>query len=226
MQEPIRQLESSAYPKGLAHIPEPPNRLWMRGAFPPEGHKYLAVVGSRELSDYGKEACEMLIAGLKGHPITIVSGLALGADACAHQAALDAGLHTVAVPGSGLDDSVIGPRTNLKLAQDILAAGGALLSENEPLHVPKPQDFPSRNRIMVGMADAVLVIEASEQSGTLITARLAAEYNRDLLCVPHRITDPHGVGPHQFIRLGATLVANPAHILEALSLDTGTQPML
>ncbi len=226
MQEPIRQLESSAYPQGLAHIPEPPVKLWMRGSFPPSGHKYLAVVGSRELSAYGKEACELLISGLRGYPISIVSGLALGADACAHQAALDAGLHTIAVPGSGLDDSVVGPRTNLTLAQDILAAGGALISENEPMHVPKPRDFPSRNRLMVGMADAVLVIEASEQSGTLITARLAAEYNRDLLCVPHRITDAHGVGPHQFIRLGATLITEPAHILEALGLDSDTPSML
>ncbi len=225
MQDAIRQLTKAEYPKGLLEIPEPPKTLWLRGTFAPEGHKRLAVVGSRELSEYGREACIALINGLKGYPISIISGLALGADACAHQAALDTGLHTIAVPGSGVSDAVIGPRANLKLAQDILKAGGAIMSENEPNHVPKPHDFPSRNRIMVGMADAVLVIEASEQSGTLITARLAADYNRDLLCVPHRITDAHGVGPHLFIRLGATLVSEPLHILEALHLEnpeTGT----
>jgi DNA processing protein len=190
----------------------------MKGRWAPEGTKYLAVVGSRALSRYGKEACEKLIAGLAGYPISIVSGLALGADACAHKAALSAGLHTIAVPGSGLDDSVIYPSTNKGLAHEILEASGGLLSEHEATYKPQSFDFPSRNRIMVGMSSAVLVIEAGEKSGTLITARLAHEYNRDLLCVPHRIGDPHGFGAHLFIRLGAALVAEPAHILEALGL--------
>lgn len=212
------QLTPKDYPKKLGEIPGVPERLWLRGTLPPEGYKLLAVVGSRSLSEYGRQVCEELIAGLEGHPISIVSGLALGADACAHQAALLAGLHTVAIPGSGLHDSVIAPRTNFPLAMDILASGGALLSEQEPDHVPFPSDFPSRNRIMVGMSDAVLVIEAGERSGTLITARLAAEYNRDLLCVPHRIGDPNGIGSNQFIRLGAELVTEPLHILEALGL--------
>jgi len=215
-------LERSGYKDAgigaLCEIPRPPERLWVRGALPPPGTKKLAVVGSRELSSYGRRACEALIAGLKERPISIVSGLALGADACAHEAALQAGLHTIAIPGSGLHDRVIAPRTNLGLARDILAAGGALLSEHEPHHVPFPSDFPSRNRIMAGIADAVLVIEAGEKSGTLITARLAAEYDRELLCVPHRIDDMHGHGAHLFVRLGATLVASPKHILEALGL--------
>lgn len=216
----MRQLAPRDYPKSLNEIPNPPKHLWLRGTLPPEGHKLLAVVGSRSLTPYGKQVCEMLIQGLSGYPISIVSGLALGADACAHEAALKAGLHTLAVPGSGLDDSVIAPRTNLGLAQEILAKGGGLLSEQEPLHTPFPSDFPSRNRLMVGISDAVLVIEAGERSGTLITARLTAEYDRDLLCVPHRIGDPNGVGANQFIRLGAELVTEPLHILEALGLDS------
>jgi len=216
MADDMRQLAPRDYPGNLREIPEPPAHLWLRGSLAPKGHKLLAVVGSRSLSEYGKEACEFLIAGLRGHPISIISGLALGADACAHQAALAAGLHTVAIPGSGLADKVIAPRSNFPLAMDILAAGGALLSEQEPDHVPFPSDFPSRNRIMVGMSDAVLVIEAGERSGTLITARLAGEYNRDLLCVPHRIGDPNGIGANQFIRLGAELVTEPLHILETL----------
>ncbi|HVX90598.1 MAG TPA: DNA-processing protein DprA [Candidatus Paceibacterota bacterium] len=214
----LTQLDKSHYPSSLLEIPEPPERLWMRGRWAPEGTKYLAVVGSRALTRYGKEACDALIGGLTGYPISIVSGLALGADAAAHRAALKAGLHTLAIPGSGLNDDVISPRSNADLAHDILNAGGMLLSEQEPGEPSRPQYFPSRNRIMVGIADAVLVIEAGDKSGTLITARLASEYNRDLLCVPHRIGDPHGFAAHLFIRLGAALVTDPLHILEALHI--------
>ena len=170
------------------------------------------------MTRYGQEACEKLITGLAGYPVSIVSGIALGVDACAHKAALAAGLHTVAIPGSGLDDAAIGPRANFGLSQDILAKGGALVSEHEPKYRAAPYDFPSRNRIMVGLSDAVLVIEAGNKSGTLITARLASEYNRDLLCIPHRIGDPHAFGSHLFIRLGAALVSEPLHILEALGI--------
>lgn len=214
----IRELMREEWPAQLLEIPQLPKRLWVRGTLPPEGTKLLTVVGSRALTHYGQEACQKLIAGLAGYPISIVSGLALGADACAHRAALAAGLHTIAIPGSGLDDSVIGPRTNLGLAKEILKAGGALLSEQEPLHQPRLAEFPSRNRIMVGMSDAVLIVEAGEKSGTLITARLASEYNRDLLCIPHRIGDPHSFGPHLFLRLGAALVTEPIHILEVLKI--------
>ncbi len=214
----IRELAREEWPAQLSEIPQLPKKLWIRGSLPPEGTKRLAVVGSRALSRYGQEACERLIAGLAGYPISIVSGLALGADACAHRAALGAGLHTIAVPGSGLDDSVVSPRANLGLARDILAAGGTLVSEQEPLHKPWLKEFPSRNRLMVGMSDAVLIVEAGQKSGTLITARLAGEYNRDLLCIPHRIGDPHAFGPHLFIRLGAALVTEPIHILEALRI--------
>ncbi|HVM58711.1 MAG TPA: DNA-processing protein DprA [Candidatus Paceibacterota bacterium] len=214
----VREYPRTLWPAGLLEIPGPPEKLWIRGAMPDKDARRLAVVGSRALSRYGKEACEMLIAGLAGYPISIISGLALGADACAHRAALVAGLHTIAVPGSGLDDSVIGPRANLGLAHDILESGGALLSENEPLSAAHKGSFPSRNRIMVGLSHAVLMIEAGENSGTLITARLATEYNRDLLAIPHRIGDAHGHGPHRFIRLGAALVTEPAHVLEALGI--------
>ena len=214
----IREFARDGWPAQLLEIPQQPKKLWIRGAMPAPGTSLLTVVGSRALSRYGQEACERLIAGLAGYPISIVSGLALGADACAHRSALRAGLHTIAIPGSGLDDSVIGPRTNLGLAKDILATGGALLSEQEPLHKPWLAEFPSRNRLMVGMSDAVLMIEAGQKSGTLITARLASEYNRDLLCIPHRIGDPHSFGPHLFVRLGAALVTEPLHILEVLKI--------
>ncbi|MGE5540759.1 MAG: DNA-processing protein DprA [Bacillota bacterium] len=213
-----RTLARDEFPPSLLEIPQPPEKLWLRGTLPPEGHKRLAVVGSRALSTYGREVCTKLVAGLAGYPISIISGLALGGDAAAHRAALTAGLHTVGVLGSGVSDKAISPRSNLGLAHDILSAGGALLSEHEPDYLPQPYDFPARNRIVVGLADAVLMIEAGEKSGTLITARLSSEYNRELLVVPHRIGDPHGYGAHLFLRLGATLVTEPLHILEALRI--------
>jgi len=214
----ISILERQDFPHQLLEIPDPPEKLWLRGSLPALETKLLTVVGSRALTRYGRESCELLIEGLVGYPISVVSGLALGADACAHRAALAAGLHTIAIPGGGLANNSIGPQSNRGLAREILKAGGALLSEHEPNYLAHPYDFPSRNRIMVGMADAVLIIEAGPKSGTLITSRLASEYNRELLCVPHRIGDPHGFGAHLFMRLGATVVTESKHILEALKI--------
>lgn len=220
----IRELEKSEWPGQLLEIPQPPERLWVRGAMPPAGHKLLAVVGSRAMTRYGQEACEKLITGLAGYPISIVSGLALGVDTCAHKAALAAGLHTLALPGSGLGDNVLYPRSNRGFAKEILERGGGMLSEYEPDEASRVFYFPERNRLMVGISDAVLVIEAGQKSGTLITARLASEYNRDLLCIPHRIGDPHAFGPHLFIRLGAALVTEPLHILEVLKIPPREGP--
>ncbi|MFH1178554.1 MAG: DNA-processing protein DprA [bacterium] len=214
----IRELEKSEWPVQLLEIPQQPKKLWVRGALPPPGTKFLTVVGSRAMTRYGQEACQKLIIGLAGYPVSIVSGLALGVDTCAHKAALAAGLHTLAVPGSGLGDDVLYPRSNRAFAKEILKAGGGFLSEYAPDTASRVHFFPERNRLMVGLADAVLVIEAGPKSGTLITARLASEYNRDLLCIPHRIGDPHAFGPHLFIRLGAALVSEPLHILEALHI--------
>ena len=224
MESDLRQLLPADYPEQLREIPGVPASLWLRGNLPPPDTKYLAVVGSRALSSYGREAATSLISGLAGYPISIVSGLALGADAAAHRAALNAGLHTIAFPGSGISDQAIAPRTNLGLAKDILASGGALLSEYAPDTEAAPWRFPERNRLMVGISHAILVIEAGERSGTLITARLAGEYNRDLLCIPHRVGDTHGYGANLFIRLGAALVSDPSHILEALGISQKISP--
>ncbi|TSA43787.1 DNA-processing protein DprA [bacterium] len=214
----IRELAREEWPAQLLEIPQLPEKLWVRGKLPPEGHKLLTVVGSRAMTQYGQAACTNLIIGLAGYPISIVSGLALGVDTCAHKAALAAGLHTLALPGSGLGDDVLYPRSNRVFAKEILEKGGGFLSEYPPDEPSRVFYFPARNRLMVGIADAVLVIEAGNKSGTLITARLASEYNRDLLCIPHRIGDPHAFGPHLFIRLGAALVSEPLHILEALGI--------
>jgi DNA processing protein len=214
----IREMEKSEWPEQLLEIPQPPERLWIRGSLPPAGHKLLTVVGSRAMTRYGQEACEKLVTGLAGYPVSIVSGLALGTDTCAHKAALAAGLHTLVVPGSGLGDDILYPRSNRAFAKEILEKGGGMISEYAPDQASHIHYFPERNRIMVGLSNAVLIIEAGEKSGTLITARLASEYNRDLLCIPHRIGDPHSFGSHLFIRLGAVLVSDSLHILEALHI--------
>jgi DNA processing protein len=181
--------------------------------------KWLAVIGSRAVTPYGADACTYLIKGLSGHPIVIVSGLAFGVDALAHRAALDTGMRTVAVPGSGLGWDVLYPRAHSTLARDIVAHGGALMSEMETDARAAPYSFPQRNRIMAGMCHATLMIEAKEKSGSLITARLAADYNRELMVVPGSIFSDASRGTHQFLKLGAIPVTEPDDILRTLGLS-------
>lgn len=221
---PIRSLMPNDFPRRLREINDPPKKLYLRGTMPPEEAHFLAVVGARRYTPYGKDACERLIAGLAGQPIVIVSGLALGIDSIAHRAALSAGLATVAVPGSGLADDVLYPPANRHTAEKILEAGGALVSEFEPDFRATPYSFPQRNRVMAGLSDAVLVIEAEAKSGTLITAKLATGYNRDVLAVPGSIYARNSEGPHLLIRLGATPITKCEDILEALHIQAPTKP--
>lgn len=219
MEFPLKKLNVSEHFPLLAEIPDRPNEVYVRGELPPQGTKCLAVVGSRNYTNYGKQVVEYLIGGLRGYPIAIISGLAIGIDTCAHKSALDAHLYTLAVPGSGIDDSVIYPRQNKTLAQTILEHGGGLLSEFEPSFTATPWSFPKRNRIMAGLSHATLLIEAGEKSGTLITARLTTEYNRELLVVPGNIFSDNSRGVHQFLKLGATPVTTPEDILAELSIE-------
>lgn len=217
----LRKLPVAEFPPLLREIPQPPAQLWVRGSLPShEENRYLAVVGSRAVSPYGRQVITHLIEGLRGYPVAIVSGLAYGVDALAHKAALDAGLRTVAVPGSGLDWGVVYPRANVALGHEILDAGGVMLSEFEPSQRAADYTFPRRNRIMAGMCHATLVVEAQERSGSLITARLATEYNRELLVVPGSIFSDTSRGTHQFLKLGATPVTCAEDILRALGIDT------
>ncbi len=147
-----------------------------------------------------------------------MSGLAYGIDAEAHRAALDTGLTTVAVPGSGLDWNVLYPRANVALAREILGKGGALLSEEKPDMRATDYTFPKRNRVMAGLCHATLMVEAKEKSGSLITAKLTTEYNRDLLVVPGNIFSEESRGTHQFLRLGATAITSPEDLLIALGI--------
>ncbi len=217
---PLRQLTKAEFPTLLAEIPQPPKELWAEGNLPSSDITLLAVVGSRQYTTYGKQAVEYLISGLSGYPIGIVSGLALGIDTLAHEAALKAGLYTLAVPGSGLAEAVIYPATNRRLARRIIEAGGGLLSELAPNTRAAQWTFPQRNRIMAGMCTATLLIEAGEKSGTLITARMATDYNRELLVVPGSIFSPTSRGTHQFMKLGATPVTCAEDILDALNIES------
>ena len=165
--------------------------------------------------------------GLRGYPIVIVSGLALGIDSIAHESALEAGLKTITVPGSGLSEAVLHPKTNKELAKKIVNSGGTMLSEFEADFKATHYSFPQRNRVMAGMSHAVLIIEAEEKSGTLITSKFATEYNRDVLTVPASIFCATSFGPHMLLRLGATPIRNSGDILEALGLkqEEGQQKM-
>lgn len=216
----IRILTKKEFPAHLLEIPEPPEQLYLRGTMPPEDTILLAVVGSRKYTNYGKDVCEELIAGLAGYPISIVSGLALGIDAIAHRAALKACLPTIAVPGSGLNDDAIYPAAHFGLAQEILANGGALLSEFESNFRATQWAFPKRNRIMAGLCRAVLIIEAEERSGTLITARLALDYNRDVFVVPNSIFADGSKGSNRLVRQGAMPVLSSEDILNELGLTS------
>lgn len=216
----IVKLAKKDFPPLLLEIPDPPNKLYVRGTLPSFEMRWLTVVGSRAMSGYGRQAIEHLIGGLRGYPIVIVSGLAYGVDASAHKNALEVGLATVAVPGSGLDWNVLYPRANVGLAREILKSDGALLSEFEPEQKANDYTFPQRNRIMAGMSHATLIIEAKEKSGSLITARLTAEYNRELLVVPGSIFSAESRGTHQFLKLGATPVTSSEDILRALGIKT------
>ncbi|OGG61376.1 DNA protecting protein DprA [Candidatus Kaiserbacteria bacterium RIFCSPHIGHO2_02_FULL_49_34] len=219
---PIHEYAPSNFP-ALQEIPDVPKELFMRGAAAPTGLRFLAVVGSRDYTNYGKQCVQHLIKGLRGYPISIVSGLALGIDGLAHEAALDAGLHTIAIPGSGIADSVLYPRSNRHLAARILREDGMIMSEFAPEEKSMPWMFPARNRIIAGIADAVLLIEAKQRSGTLITARLAHEYNKDLLVVPGNIFSENTAGVHQFLKLGAIPVTSAVDIIHALHLPLRTE---
>lgn len=220
MEYKIHPLPHSNFPPLLKEVPHVPKKLWYAGKLAPPENKILCVVGSRKYTEYGREVCEKLIAGLRGYPISIVSGLALGIDSIAHRSALNNGLHTIAVPGSGLNPNVLYPSSHLGLARSIIESGGALLSEFENDFRATPWSFPQRNRIMAGMSHAVLVIEAEIQSGTLITSRLSTDYNRDVYAVPGSIFSKTSEGPHMLIRLGATPITSGEDLCKALGFET------
>jgi DNA processing protein len=201
----IRRISRSSgeYPVQLAAVPAAPDGLYVRGRIVAEDALAVAVVGSRRATAYGVEIAERLGADLAARGVTVVSGLARGIDSAAHRGALAAGGRTIAVLGSGAD--VIYPPENRPLAGRI-AEAGAVVSQFEPGTPPLPHHFPERNRVIAGLALGVVVVEAAERSGALITAGFAAELGREVMAVPGRVTSPESRGAHRLIQDGAALV--------------------
>ena len=202
------------YPERLKEIYDPPPVLWVRGDVRQLTRPSIAVVGTRHPTPYGSGIAEMLSRDLAVRNLLILSGMARGIDSSAHRGALAARKPTVAVWGTGID--VVYPKENKKLAEEILALGGAIVSELPMGTFPAPQNFPRRNRILSGLSIGVLVVEASENSGTRVTARCASEQNRDLFAVPGNVTNKGSWTPNTLIKQGAKLTATWEDIWEDL----------
>src|SRR3989344_2264475 len=204
------------FPAMLKEIHDPPEELYVWGEIP--DMPMLAVVGTRKTSPYGKQVTPRLVQELSRAGLCIVSGLAYGIDALAHEAALETGGTTVGVLGSGLDRKSLYPRDHWRLAERIVEHGGAVISEYPEGTTPERFHFPARNRIVAGMSRGVLVVEAPEKSGALITADLAMQYDRDVFCIPGPITSQNSSGTNRLIQLGAKLVMNTDDILEEFGI--------
>ncbi len=217
----VLTLKDAKYPKLLKQIPDAPFLLYVRGKRGKEPlnlDRTIAVVGTRKVTRYGVEVTQRIVAGLVSQGFTIVSGLAYGVDAVAHQAAIDAGGKTVAVLGCGID--IIAPPSNARLYHHIGEEGhGAIVSEMPLGMRPNKGLFPARNRIISGLSLGVIVTEGAYDSGALITARNAAEQGREVFAVPGPITSPYSRAPAKLIKSGAKLVENVEDILEELGND-------
>ena len=210
-------LFDSMYPGLLKHIPDPPLVLFCLGNLAVLEQRSVALVGARQSTGTGRRLAESMAAGLVVRGCTVVSGLAVGIDAAAHRGALMAsGGKTVAVLGSGFGH--LYPKQNRGLAKAILSSGGLLLSEYPPSMAPRPYQFPERNRLISGLSEMTVLIEAGIKSGSLITARLALEQGRDLCAVPGPALSPRSAGCHRMIRQGAALVTCVEEIGEEMGL--------
>jgi DNA processing protein len=215
----IRIYSENLWNKGLKNMPHKPKKLFIKGFCPDNKYKFLTVIGPRKPSEYSINVVNFLIRGLANLPIYIVSGLAYGIDSMAHDLAIQNNLKTLAFPGSGLDSKVLYPKTNIFLAEQIIEKGGALISEYQELEQTRPYFFPQRNRLMAGISDAVLIIEAGKKSGSMITAKLALEYNKEVLCVPGSIFNENAEGVNDLIKQGATPICKSDEIISILGLD-------
>ena len=224
----IVTIDDSCYPQQLKQIYDPPLVLYVRGQVEVISQPGIALVGTRHPTPYGSGMAERLACDLAAHGLVIISGMARGVDTAGHRGAIAAKGKTVAVFGTGID--VIYPKENSRLSEQILALGGALISEFPIGTSAFPQNFPIRNRIISGMSVGVLVVEAAEYSGTRITARCALEQNRDVFAVPGNVTNKNSWGPNTLIKQGAKLVATWEDVWEELPtevrllLTPATQP--
>ena len=211
-------IQDEFYPKLLKEIYAPPTILYIRGNFKPSDEFSLGVVGTRKLSNYGEQITPIITSGLSKSGITIVSGLAKGIDTIAHKTAIENKGRTIAVLGSGINAKSIYPVINKYLAEKI-TENGAVISEFPINTKPLPQNFPQRNRIVSGLSLGILVIEAPEKSGAMITARNALEQNRDVFAIPGHILSNNSSGPNNLIKMGAKLVTKTSDILEELNIN-------
>src|SRR5919112_1684681 len=215
----VLALDDGAYPQLLREIPDPPVTLYVRGRWAEcLDAPCVAIVGSRRCSTYGQNVALLLARELASRGVCVVSGLARGIDAAAHRGALEAGGRTVAVLGTGVDE--VYPRDHKKLAAEILEKGGALVSQFPLSTPPIPENFPYRNRIISGLSLGVVLVEAAENSGSLITARLAMEQNREVYAVPGNITSRNSFGTNYLIKgAGAKLVQQWQDVASELPLE-------
>lgn len=216
-------IQDEQYPILLKQIPDSPYLLYMKGNLDCLNLPLVAVVGSRKLTEYGSRVARTFARDLAKNGICVVSGLAFGIDAMAHLGALDAKGKTIAVVGNSLDKESIYPRSNFQLMEEILENGGLLISEFPIQTTAATWTFPARNRIMAGMSLGTLVVEAAEKSGSLITANLALDYNREVFAVPGPVFSPQSIGTHKLIKAGAKLAACSADILEELKISEAPQ---
>ncbi|MGA2978421.1 MAG: DNA-processing protein DprA [Terriglobales bacterium] len=213
----IISLSDPEYPSRLKEIYDPPVILFVKGSLCVLAQPGIAMVGTRHPTPYGSGMAERLSTDLAARGLVIISGLARGIDTASHRGAVAAKGKTVAVLGTGID--VMYPKENTRLTEQIVALGGALISEFPIGTFPAPQNFPIRNRIISGMSAGVLVVEAAEYSGTRITSRLALEQNRDVYAVPGNVTNKNSWGPNTLIKQGAKLVATWEDVWEELPPD-------
>lgn len=209
--------EDEHYPLILKEISSPPPLLFYQGNLNALKQISLAIVGSRDISAYGKMVLKKLVPEILSQPITIVSGLAIGADSLAHQLTLEHNGLTAAILGSGLDQKSFYPKVNTRLRKDILNNKGLLISEFPPLTPPYKQNFPRRNRLITGLTKGTLVIEAAPKSGSLISAYCALDANREVMAIPGPINYKNCQGTNKLIQQGAKLITNGDDILETIT---------
>jgi len=209
----IEKIKKADLPDQLQNIPSPPKEIFLLGKIP-GSRPFITIVGSRKPTAYGREITELIARDLAQTGAVVVSGLALGIDSIAHKACLDAGGQTVAVLPCGLDN--IYPATHRNLALEILEKDGALISEYPAGTPALKQHFIARNRLVSGLSQATIIIEAAQKSGTLITAGFALEQNRDVYAVPGNITSPNSAGTNEMINQGASIITSSQQLLDSL----------
>jgi DNA processing protein len=212
--------DDETYPRHLKEIDQPPPILYVRGSLIPEDEWAVAIVGTRRVTAYGRQVAEDVATALAHSGVTIISGMARGVDSIAHQAAVNAGGRTLAILGNGVDQ--VYPPENRRLADQIMEHG-ALVSDYALGTQPDGINFPPRNRIISGLSMAVIIVEAGETSGALITATFAAEQGRDVFAVPGNINAPQSKGTNRLIRDGAQPLLSPQDVIEALNLTMVTE---